>query len=277
MALVSVKSRDIDWSKVRRMTVVPYGDDVDGWVLVKDGGRLVLPTGEVGAGEDPVQQTLLRLPLGIAGFRQQGCFPFAVDNDHVMVWCPGARYQGARPHATVEWWHGDATDAARLLAQQGDVTWSELMLLADQARRQLTRSFTNRTASCSKLPIWRAPRRRKDRALAEATKNGGALGLFCATPFRMTRRFWMSAARMATSWNALWRGRRSTGPESNHTAWTFLRPSSWKPAGDFRIGRTGSGWATPSIGPHPGGFGSTLSTPCSMACPNTPIARSSNT
>ena len=100
----------VGWEQARRLTFVPFLAD-GRCALVPAGDRLVLPSGEVLAGEDPMLDTGLRVPLVTAGFRRQGFHPFAVEGDHVYVWCEGDDgYRGARPHAEVELWKGPAAD-----------------------------------------------------------------------------------------------------------------------------------------------------------------------
>ncbi len=129
---------DIDWRRVRRVTVVPYGDDVQGWVLARGGQRLLLPSGAVGADEGPKLDAILRIPLEVAGFRRQAWYPLAQDGGHLQVWAVGARYRGAQRGAGPEWWHGAAVDAAELLRAQGDDDWAEVVLAADRDRAELT-------------------------------------------------------------------------------------------------------------------------------------------
>jgi hypothetical protein len=98
----------IRWERVQRLTVVPFLPD-GRCALVPVAGGLVLPSGEVLAGEDPVLDTGLRVPLATAGFRRQGLHPFAVEGDHVAVWSEGDDgRRRARPHAEVELWKGPA-------------------------------------------------------------------------------------------------------------------------------------------------------------------------
>ena len=82
--------------------------------------------------------TGLRVPLVTAGFRRQGFHPFAVDSEHVYVWCEGdADYRGARPHAEVTPWKGPAAEAARRLRAADDEHAAQLVEAADRARRSL--------------------------------------------------------------------------------------------------------------------------------------------
>jgi 2-polyprenyl-3-methyl-5-hydroxy-6-metoxy-1,4-benzoquinol methylase len=127
----------IRWERVRRVTFVPIHHD-GRCALVPAGGGLVLPSGEVLEGEDPMLDTGLRVPLATAGFRRQGFHPFAVDGDHLYVWCEGdAGYRGERSHAQVELWTGTAAEAARRLRAAGDEHAARVVEAADAARRAL--------------------------------------------------------------------------------------------------------------------------------------------
>jgi SAM-dependent methyltransferase len=127
----------IAWERVRRLTFLPFLAD-GRCALVPAGDGLALPSGEVLAGEDPVLDTGLRVPLVTAGFRRQGFHPFAVSGDHVWVWCEGDDgYRGARPHAEVELWKGPAPEAARRLRAAGDFHAAAVVEEADRARRAL--------------------------------------------------------------------------------------------------------------------------------------------
>jgi 2-polyprenyl-3-methyl-5-hydroxy-6-metoxy-1,4-benzoquinol methylase len=138
MGYLPVGWADVDRLTISEVTVVPYGGDVKGWVLAVAGGRFVLPSGPVLPGEHPLLDTVLRLPLEVAGFRRQGTYPFAVDGERLAVWTDGVRYRGQRTHANIAWWHGDAGAAAELLAGQGDQEQAGLVRLADQARTSLS-------------------------------------------------------------------------------------------------------------------------------------------
>jgi 2-polyprenyl-3-methyl-5-hydroxy-6-metoxy-1,4-benzoquinol methylase len=127
----------IRWERVRRLTFVPFLAD-GRCALVPAGDGLVLPSGEVLAGEDPMLDTGLRMPLVTAGFRRQGFHPFAVAGDHLYVWGEGDDgYRGARPHAEVELWKGTAAEAARRLRAAGDGHAAAVVEAADWARRAL--------------------------------------------------------------------------------------------------------------------------------------------
>ena len=125
----------VAWERVRRLTFVPFLAD-GRCALLPAGDGLALPSGEVLAGEDPVLDTGLRVPLVTAGFRRQGLHPFAVSGDHVYVWCEGDDgYQGTRPHAEVDLWKGPAAEAARRLRAAGDEQAAAVVEAADPARR----------------------------------------------------------------------------------------------------------------------------------------------
>jgi SAM-dependent methyltransferase len=125
------------WERVRRLTFVPFLDD-GRCALIPAGDRLTLPSGEVLDGEDPMLDTGLRVPLVTAGFRRQGFHPFAVDGEHVYVWCEGdADYRGARPHAEIDLWKGPAEEAARRLRAAGEDHAARVVEAADRARRTL--------------------------------------------------------------------------------------------------------------------------------------------
>jgi len=127
----------IEWRRVRRLTFVPFLAD-GRCALIQAGDRLVLPSGEVQAGEDPMLDTGLRVPLVTAGFRRQGFHPFAVEGDHVLVWCEGDdQYRGLRPHAEVDLWKGPSAEAARRLRAAGDEHAAATVEAADRARRSL--------------------------------------------------------------------------------------------------------------------------------------------
>jgi SAM-dependent methyltransferase len=123
---------------IRRLTIVPFGDDVGGVVLYRDGDRLCLLADDVRPGEDPLLDTVLRVGLERAGFHRQETFVFALAGDHAALWCHGYRYDGSRPHAQLAWWWGDAAEAAKRLDLQGDHLEAELVLRADTARQTLT-------------------------------------------------------------------------------------------------------------------------------------------
>jgi SAM-dependent methyltransferase len=132
-----VDDDSIDWDRVRRLSFVPFLDD-GRCALIPAGDRLTLPAGEVLDGEDPMLDTGLRVPLVTAGFRRQGFHPFAVDGEHVYVWCEGdADYRGARPHAEIDLWKGPAEEAARRLRAAGDEHAARAVEAADRARRAL--------------------------------------------------------------------------------------------------------------------------------------------
>ena len=122
---------------IRRLTIVPFGDDVGGLVLYRDGDCLRLLVDDVRPDEDPLLDTVLRVGLDQAGFRRQETFVFALAGDHAALWCHGSRYQGTRDCARPGWWFGEAAEAARLLAAQGDLEEADLVLRAESARLAL--------------------------------------------------------------------------------------------------------------------------------------------
>lgn len=131
---------DVDWRRVRRVTVVPFL--LDGrLVLVEAGDRLVLPAGAVGVGEDPLVETVLRVPLRQAGFRRQGTHVLAVSANrrHAAFWVDGSRYHGRRLHRRdAPWWTGSAAEGARLLHAGGEGAFGRLVEAAEAARGSLT-------------------------------------------------------------------------------------------------------------------------------------------
>ena len=71
---MTVPVDEIDWERVRRLTFVPFLHD-GRCALIPAGHGLVLPSGEVLEGEDPMLDTGLRVPRVTAGFRRQGSPP----------------------------------------------------------------------------------------------------------------------------------------------------------------------------------------------------------
>jgi hypothetical protein len=71
---MTVPADRIVWERVRRLTFVPFLHD-GRCALVPAGGRLVLPSGEVLEGEDPMLDTGLRVPRVTAGFAARGFTP----------------------------------------------------------------------------------------------------------------------------------------------------------------------------------------------------------
>jgi Methyltransferase domain len=127
----------IEWDQVRRLTFVPFLAD-GRCALIPVAGGLVLPSGEVLAGEDPLLDTGLRVPLVTAGFRRQALHALAVEGGHAYLWCEGDdQYRGRRPHAEVELWKGSAEEAARRLRATGDERAAARVEAADRARRSL--------------------------------------------------------------------------------------------------------------------------------------------
>ena len=118
----------IDWSRIRRVTVVCTieDDEVDDGVLValyRSGDRWGVPSGERLPHEDAWDDTVLRVPMSTMGFRRQATHPVAVDEDglHVVFVVDGGRYTGDRlSGVSVEWWTGPVAEAVALLSEQGD-------------------------------------------------------------------------------------------------------------------------------------------------------------
>lgn len=110
---------DPEPESVRRLTFVAFLPD-GACVAIPDRERgLTLPSGEVLAGEHYLHDSCLRIPLETAGLHRQRIGPFAADGDHVYVWLDGDRYEGRRPHATVDLIVGASDElAARLIAAE---------------------------------------------------------------------------------------------------------------------------------------------------------------
>lgn len=123
---VRARHDDVDWTKVRRATFVPFIEDLDVVVIPEDG----LPSDEIRDGEDVILDAALRIPLQEAGFRRQGTHVFALAEDgaHVAIWVDGDRYTGNRPHRRdSSWWTGPASEVD-----------DPLVHMADDARQALT-------------------------------------------------------------------------------------------------------------------------------------------
>lgn len=117
---------DVDWSRVQRLTVVPFLDEHDVVVIPEHG----LPSDEVRPGEWVLREAVLRIALEQSGFRPQGTHVVALGEDgtHVAVWADGDRYTGTRPHRRdSHWWTGDPREVD-----------DELVHIAEAARRALT-------------------------------------------------------------------------------------------------------------------------------------------
>lgn len=131
----------VDWRRVRRLTLVPFVIGSEETALLFEGKRLVLPSGTVEPGEDVLVDTALRVPLATMGFRRQETHVLARSGErrHVVLWIDGARYAGGRPHRRdAAWWTGSVSDAVELLRAQGDGTLAHLVDLAEDARVNLT-------------------------------------------------------------------------------------------------------------------------------------------
>lgn len=135
---------DVDWTRVRRVTIVPFISFTDDVVIPEDG----LPSDELLDGEDAFLDAVLRIPLEQCGFRRQGTHVFAIGEDgtHVAMWVSGDRYDGDRPHrADSVWWTGPAADVDDPLVQLADEARRSLTHEEDQAdaRRYLDPSYLN--------------------------------------------------------------------------------------------------------------------------------------
>jgi 2-polyprenyl-3-methyl-5-hydroxy-6-metoxy-1,4-benzoquinol methylase len=132
---------DVEWRRVRRLTLVPFVIGTDEVALLADGQRLVLPTGVVEQNEDAFLDAALRIPLETMGLRRQETHVLATSHDrrHLVMWVDGARYAGARPHRRdAAWWTGPAAEAGALLDDRGDGAMARLVEQAEDARLNLT-------------------------------------------------------------------------------------------------------------------------------------------
>jgi 2-polyprenyl-3-methyl-5-hydroxy-6-metoxy-1,4-benzoquinol methylase len=132
---------EVDWRRVRRITLVPFVIGPGDVALLAEGRRLVLPSGSVEPREDALVDAALRIPMQTMGFRRQETHVLARSGDHrhVAMWLDGARYAGDRPHRRdAAWWTGPAPDAVELLRERGDGALAQLVELADDARANLT-------------------------------------------------------------------------------------------------------------------------------------------
>ncbi len=132
---------EVDWRRVRKLTLVPFVIGSGEVALLSEGTRLVLPSGPVAPGEDVLLDAALRVPLTTMGLRRQETHVLARSGDrrHVVMWIDGARYAGARPHRRdAAWWTGAASNAVELLREQGDGALAHLVELAEDARVNLT-------------------------------------------------------------------------------------------------------------------------------------------
>jgi hypothetical protein len=129
-----------DWSRVERITLVPFLAD-QSVVLLDDAGRLRVPAGPVRPGEHPIVDAPLRVALDEAGFRRQGTHPFATaaSGRDLAMWIEGARYSGSRAHdADARWWTGSAGGAQAAARAQGSPNLAMLIGMAERARLALT-------------------------------------------------------------------------------------------------------------------------------------------
>lgn len=135
---VAVDLPEVDWSRVREVSVVCFPDDEV--TLVRHRGQLMLPRGRRNPGEDVWDDTVRRIPLERMGFRHESTHVFAIDADrrHVVFWVDGApddRSSLAEAAVTVTL---SVDVAVETLQSQGDVTLARLVAAADEHRRHLT-------------------------------------------------------------------------------------------------------------------------------------------
>jgi SAM-dependent methyltransferase len=136
--LRSVDADAVHADEVRTVTIVCFLAD-GRLIMVDTGDRYVVPAGAVRPGEDVLLDTILRIPLEVAGFRRQGTHLVAAAGSHLVYWVDGARYYGNRRHAAdTTWWTGEADEATELLRSQGDRDVAEAVLAADRHRRTIT-------------------------------------------------------------------------------------------------------------------------------------------
>jgi 2-polyprenyl-3-methyl-5-hydroxy-6-metoxy-1,4-benzoquinol methylase len=132
---------EVDWRRVRRLTLVPFGIGTGEVALLSDRLRLVLPSGPVEVNEDVLVDAALRIPMATMGFRRQETHLLArsADRRHVVAWVDGARYAGDKPHRRdAAWWTGSAAAALELLRERGDGALAHLVEMAEHARVNLT-------------------------------------------------------------------------------------------------------------------------------------------
>ena len=106
--------------------------------LVRSGGRLVLPSGGVEAGEDAGVDAANRILMATAGFRRQTFHEVSRTGDHLLAWGQGDLYHGPRAHADADVWRGPPEEAARLLDRAGDTDGAAHVRAAAAARAGLT-------------------------------------------------------------------------------------------------------------------------------------------
>lgn len=183
------KYDDVDWSRVRHVTVVPFISFTDDVVIPESG----LPSDELLDGEDAFLDAVLRIPLEQCGFRRQGTHVFALGENgrHVAMWVSGNRYDGDRPHRRDSaWWTGPAESVDDDLVQLADAARRALTHEEDQAdaRRYLDPSYLNAATPqggsgfSGTLDEWRD---RRQQIVDAIDADGTFLDVGCANGFLM--------------------------------------------------------------------------------------------
>ena len=186
---VRARYDDVDWSLVRRVTIVPFLSFTDDVVIPEDG----LPSDELLDGEDAFLDAVLRIPLEQCGFRRQGTHVFALGENgtHVAMWVAGNRYDGDRPHRRDSvWWTGPATAVDDPLVHLADEARRALTHEEDQAdaRRYLDPSYLNAdtpqggSGFSGTLEEWRD---RRQQIVDAIDADGTFLDVGCANGFLM--------------------------------------------------------------------------------------------
>jgi len=186
---VRARYDDVDWSRVRRATIVPFLSFTDDVVIPEDG----LPSDELLDGEDAFLDAVLRIPLEQCGFRRQGTHVFALGENgtHVAFWVSGNRYDGDRPHRRDSaWWTGPAENVDDELVQLADAARRSLTHEEDQAdaRRYLDPSYLNAdtpqggSGFAGTLEEWRD---RRQQIVDAIDADGTFFDMGCANGFLM--------------------------------------------------------------------------------------------
>jgi SAM-dependent methyltransferase len=129
---------EVEWSRVREVSVVCFPDDRV--ALVRRRGEVVLPRGRRNPDEDVWDDTVRRIPMECMGFRHDSTHVFAIDVDrrHVAFWVEGAP-DDYRSHAEATATVTLSVEAAvKTLQAQGDVSLARLVSAADEHRRHMT-------------------------------------------------------------------------------------------------------------------------------------------
>lgn len=125
---------DLERERIDRLTVLPYQDDLDAWLLPRDAHSIALPDTGVIAGQDVWQDGISTLVSERVGCGTGVVFPFAVAGSHAAVWCTAT---GASPVTGRTAWVGSAEQAVELLRARHEYRSAELVLLAERARLKL--------------------------------------------------------------------------------------------------------------------------------------------